>query len=927
MNLPKHPHRILNTLIPAAVLLASLLALLVHALLVARRQRRSELRVSRLDPAASSIYVPEAESDEMAGADDESGGSSSRNSTAIVDDAPALDANGNGHSANGTDLSNGAAAAQKKKDKQRQEEQRAAREAASLQVFRTENAVILNEVHATPLTPPLTTSEAKRMRRFDLAKRLIEVGASVGLVGAHAAAFALQREWAARHEEGEKKRWHKHEAEGVLPYWELAWCAVWAYFAVLTAYTLTTRRSYYKHKTSIIVVYLLVALLNLRTAVLLRDGSAVVSPRSILDDITDTGNAERSGTLILRIVQVVLAGIISIPSFFFPLKRKLPQSLRAIHRTMRAEKRHGVPGTVRPTPQRRASGERAANGEANGIDAFFDEEDEEIIPDDTAALLNEGLAQEVLRAEDGSSSAKVGGEKGAAEPVEQPSPELYASLYSRLLFGFITPELFKHYRSQYRPEQVPDLCPDDKSAAVVSDFRAKSGDASLRRAQALAHAQRQTQKQRGKPANDASAWQSVVSLPGKLVRRAKGGKGKGKPKPVRSLTMRLVYFFWPLLLYQASAAFVQAILSLSPPLGLQYILTFIAERGRRQREGHVPDGTEAQPVHMAVLYAVLMLLGQTLYSIAASQSLMTGRKICINVRSILITEIMTKVLRRRDMSGEKEDAKDDDEKEGAGVTPAEAKAKTKAKAKAKAAAAASGEGDSERATDGQVVNLVSVDVFKVAEVSAYLHMAFPLSPVQLILSFYFLWKLLGWSAVAGFVGMLVSMPLQAWVSTLFLNQQKALLEVTDKRLNLCSEVLGCIKTVKFFAWEKAFQDRIEEIRRHELWLLLKRYGAWLISILLFRGMPIGITVLTFTVHTKILNKPLPPEIAFSSLAFFTTLRSALDQLPTMLANILSAVVSVRRIDTFLREDETPKYAQLLRNDEVSKSMHCHGDMS
>lgn len=73
--------------------------------------------------------------------------------------------------------------------------------------------------------------------------------------------------------------------------------------------------------------------------------------------------------------------------------------------------------------------------------------------------------------------------------------------------------------------------------------------------------------------------------------------------------------------------------------------------------------------------------------------------------------------------------------------------------------------------------------------------------------------------------------------------------------------------------------------------------------------------MTFGVHTKVFNRPLPAETAFTALALFQLLRLPLDALPDMIVNILSALVSVRRIDKFLREEETAKYDQLLNDEE------------
>ncbi len=59
------------------------------------------------------------------------------------------------------------------------------------------------------------------------------------------------------------------------------------------------------------------------------------------------------------------------------------------------------------------------------------------------------------------------------------------------------------------------------------------------------------------------------------------------------------------------------------------------------------------------------------------------------------------------------------------------------------------------------------------------------------------------------------------------------------------------------------------------------------------------------------------EKAFTALALFNTLRNPLDALPDMIVQILNSLVSVRRIDTYLREEETQKYQQLLRDEDSS----------
>lgn len=161
----------------------------------------------------------------------------------------------------------------------------------------------------------------------------------------------------------------------------------------------------------------------------------------------------------------------------------------------------------------------------------------------------------------------------------------------------------------------------------------------------------------------------------------------------------------------------------------------------------------------AVLFAFGMLIGQMAGSIASSQALFIGRRICIRLRAILITEIITKALRRRDVGGRSSKGSNKTAygsavPSEAGESPEEVAKKRLSRVEEEAsegplpvhaaetartgnsemalesdrdpkdqsAKEAEGEGEEEgdRATDGQVVNLISVDVFKVSEICAYL---------------------------------------------------------------------------------------------------------------------------------------------------------------------------------------------------------------
>lgn len=94
------------------------------------------------------------------------------------------------------------------------------------------------------------------------------------------------------------------------------------------------------------------------------------------------------------------------------------------------------------------------------------------------------------------------------------------------------------------------------------------------------------------------------------------------------------------------------------------------------------------------------------------------------------------------------------------------------------------------------------------------------------------------------------MPVQAYISKLFNRYQDQLLHAADQRLELTTEVIGQVRIVKFFAWERKFLEKMEVTRRKELLAIWKRALCVCFGGNLMFGTPILVAVATFTVHTK-----------------------------------------------------------------------------
>ncbi|GAA5881682.1 hypothetical protein JCM3774_005336 [Rhodotorula dairenensis] len=481
--------------------------------------------------------------------------------------------------------------------------------------------------------------------------------------------------------------------------------------------------------------------------------------------------------------------------------------------------------------------------------------------------------------------------RNASKASSRPAPpEMNASLFSLATFSHIDSFLMKSAFPRVfngepiSAENVPDLRPDDKTARVLLSYRQ-----SLRRLD--------------------SRLARVPRFLRRIILRDEDGVEE------LSLTWKLVYHFWPMLLVQISWAILPVLMNGIPPVMLNQILSAISARQRG----------EPVPNHVLLLYAWITFVATIAVSIGRSLSLFLGRRICIRLRSIIVGEVFTKALRRKDQAGNSSVDKETMEADSEGAIPQAAEVPTvkmsdgagEEQDAAKELSAIEDELD--KATSGKIMNLISSDTYQLSEVCAYLHFIASEMPGTMIVSIYLLYRLLGISAFVAIAILLILMPVQGLVSRLFNRYQLRLLAAADQRLALATEVIGQIRIVKFFAWEKSFLKRMDATRQKELAALWKRALTIVASTFMAFGAPIFVSVSVFVFHTKVLKKELAAETAFTALVLLQILRAPLETIGDMLVHVLQANVSLRRIDEYLHEQETQKYAVLAEAPGTSKT--------
>ncbi|XP_053370822.1 multidrug resistance-associated protein 1-like [Clarias gariepinus] len=206
-------------------------------------------------------------------------------------------------------------------------------------------------------------------------------------------------------------------------------------------------------------------------------------------------------------------------------------------------------------------------------------------------------------------------------------------------------------------------------------------------------------------------------------------------------------------------------------------------------------------------------------------------------------------------------------------------------------------------TVGDIVNLVSTDIQKLMDFVVYFNAVW-MAPVEIGLCLFFLWQLLGSSALAGITTVIFIFPLNGLIAKMRSKLQEVQMKHMDGRIKLMNEILNGIKILKLYVWEKAFEDRVLSFREKELKALKKSQILYSISIASFNSSTFLIAFTMFGCYVLSgKSNCLDAQKVFVSLALINILKTPLSQLPFSISTIMQALVSLRRLGTFLRQDE------------------------
>jgi len=207
----------------------------------------------------------------------------------------------------------------------------------------------------------------------------------------------------------------------------------------------------------------------------------------------------------------------------------------------------------------------------------------------------------------------------------------------------------------------------------------------------------------------------------------------------------------------------------------------------------------------------------------------------------------------------------------------------------------------DRYATGEVINLLATDLTRFV---GTLNFAFSLwmHPLQIGISLYLLYRLLGVAGLLGASVLLIAMFATVIQARLTVILRKRLLVWSDKRLALLGEFLTSIRTIKAYGWESQFAEHIAEQRvgeqKQQQGLILLRA----VSSIIYNTTPLLCALVAFSTKSMASGELRAGDV-FAAIGILANLRFAVSILPDNISAWFESFVSLRRIENFLIADE------------------------
>eukprot|EP00501_MAST-03F_sp_TOSAG23-6_P002017 GSMAST32.ASY1.ANO1.2102.1 assembled CDS len=204
---------------------------------------------------------------------------------------------------------------------------------------------------------------------------------------------------------------------------------------------------------------------------------------------------------------------------------------------------------------------------------------------------------------------------------------------------------------------------------------------------------------------------------------------------------------------------------------------------------------------------------------------------------------------------------------------------------------------------GNVVNLVSNDAGRIMRFTPYMHNLWS-APFQIVVAFSQLYYYIGWPSLVGLVVIFffeIFFIIHARLVKILERLRKRVVEQTDARVKLITDVIAGIKVVKLYSWEDSFTKEIDALFTHIIVQMIN-YTMWNLT-------PMFVSLAVFATYSLTGNEMTASKI-FTALSIFRLVRFPIIVLPFIINAFVSFRIANVRISKFMIHPEVKEVLKL-----------------
>lgn len=204
---------------------------------------------------------------------------------------------------------------------------------------------------------------------------------------------------------------------------------------------------------------------------------------------------------------------------------------------------------------------------------------------------------------------------------------------------------------------------------------------------------------------------------------------------------------------------------------------------------------------------------------------------------------------------------------------------------------------------GEVINILSTDVTRINEAVLNFHFLWG-AFVEVILILGLAFYEIGISAFPALGWVILLLPIQMYLGKRTNEFSRDQTKATTERVHLMSELLTAIKLIKFYAWEFPFDNKISDMRTHEMKLIFDSMVNKSVNYTVVFAIPVLAALTSLGMFVAINDRArFTASLSFTVLSLFNTLRYPFFMLPMAVKSTAGALTSFSRLNVFLQLDE------------------------